>query len=82
MSSKRFLVLCLCAGILVAAPAFAQQGIKVGLYGPLTGPMSLSGIASQQGAELAIKQVNAQGASSARSWFWSRMTTSRLRKRP
>ena len=61
MSSKRFLVLCLCAGILAAAPAFAQQGIKVGLYGPLTGPMSLSGIASEQGAELAIKQINAQG---------------------
>jgi branched-chain amino acid transport system substrate-binding protein len=61
MSSKRFLVLCLCAGILVAAPAFAQQGIKVGVYGPLTGPMSLWGIASQQGVELVIKQVNAQG---------------------
>jgi branched-chain amino acid transport system substrate-binding protein len=61
MSLKRFLVLFLCAGILVAAPAFAQQGIKVGLYGPLTGPMSLSGIASRQGAELAIKQINAQG---------------------
>ncbi len=61
MSSKRFLVLCLCAGILVAAPALAQQGIKVGVYGPLTGPMSLWGIASQQGVELLIKQVNAQG---------------------
>ena len=35
--------------------------IKVGFYGPLSGPMSLSGIASRQGAELAIKQINLAG---------------------
>ncbi len=61
MSKKRSILLWMCLGMLAAAPASAQQVIKVGLYGPLTGPMSLSGIASQQGADLAIKQVNAQG---------------------
>ena len=61
MSMKRCILVLICLAILVTTPAIAQQTIKVGLYGPLTGPMSLSGIASRQGAELAIKQVNAQG---------------------
>jgi branched-chain amino acid transport system substrate-binding protein len=39
----------------------ARDAIRIGFYGPLSGPMSLSGIASQQGAELAIKEINAQG---------------------
>ena len=38
-----------------------ENTIKVGFYGPLSGPMSLSGIASRQGAELAIKQINEAG---------------------
>lgn len=46
---------------MLALNVAAQEVIKVGFYGPLAGPMSLSGIASRQGAELAIKQVNAQG---------------------
>jgi len=38
-----------------------EDAIKVGFYGPISGPMSLSGIASRQGAELAIKQLNEAG---------------------
>jgi branched-chain amino acid transport system substrate-binding protein len=58
---KRSILLLICAVALIPAPVFAQQTIKVGLYGPLTGPMSLWGIASRQGADLVIKQVNAKG---------------------
>ncbi len=61
MQLRRSLLLCLCASALLAMPVVAQEAIKIGFYGPLAGPMSLSGIASRQGAELAIKQINAQG---------------------
>lgn len=61
MRLKRSFVLALCTCMLLASNVVAQEVIKVGFYGPLAGPMSLSGIASRQGAELAIKEVNAQG---------------------
>ena len=57
---KSFLIVLYAFAVLFTAVA-APKNIKVGFYGPLTGPMSLSGIASRQGAELAIKQINAQG---------------------
>ena len=60
MRLRKGIVLILCALAMLASNVAAQE-IKVGFYGPLTGPMSLSGIASRQGAELAIKEVNAQG---------------------
>lgn len=61
MRLRKGIVLILCACTMLAMNVPAQEVIKVGFYGPLAGPMSLSGIASRQGAELAIKQVNAQG---------------------
>jgi branched-chain amino acid transport system substrate-binding protein len=47
--------------VFAAAQAEKEDVIKVGFYGPLSGPMSLSGIASRQGTELAIKQLNDAG---------------------
>jgi len=61
MRGRKGILLALCVLALVAIPAAAQKSIKIGFYGPLTGPMSLSGIASRQGADLAIKQINAKG---------------------
>lgn len=58
---RKGIMLILCACMMLTMNVAAQESIKVGFYGPLAGPMSLSGIASRQGAELAIKQINAQG---------------------
>lgn len=37
------------------------EKIKIGLYGPLTGPNTMNGLAMQQGAELAISEINDAG---------------------
>lgn len=65
---KRAVFWCLALAVLIGLPVWAGGGgeatgeeIRVGFYGPLSGPMSLSGNASKQGAELAIKQINAKG---------------------
>jgi branched-chain amino acid transport system substrate-binding protein len=60
MRLRKITLACVCMGALAALPVAAQD-INIGFYGPLTGPMSLSGIASKQGADLAIKKINAQG---------------------
>jgi branched-chain amino acid transport system substrate-binding protein len=60
MRYRKIFLACLGVGVLATLPVAAQD-INIGFYGPLTGPMSLSGIASKQGADLAIKQINAQG---------------------
>ena len=60
MRFNKITLVCACVSVLAALPV-AAQNISIGFYGPLTGPMSLSGIASKQGADLAIKQINAQG---------------------
>jgi len=44
-----------------AAPSEALDPIKVGFYGPLTGPVSKAGQALFQGAELRFKEANAAG---------------------
>ena len=47
---------------MAAAPAAPSgEAIKVGFYGPLTGPTSQAGRALMQGAELKIEQLNAAG---------------------
>ena len=63
---KKMLISLICLTLVAAIPLMAggskeSEEIRIGFYGPLTGPMSLSGIASQKGAELAIKQINAKG---------------------
>jgi branched-chain amino acid transport system substrate-binding protein len=41
--------------------AFAQSTIKVGFFGPLTGPFAGLGLDAKKGAEFATKQINAAG---------------------
>jgi branched-chain amino acid transport system substrate-binding protein len=65
MKKLVFLILVVCLAcsfsLFAGGKAEKQDEIRIGFYGPLTGPMSLSGIASQQGADLAIKQINEKG---------------------
>ena len=64
---KKTLLMSLCLVLLFSMSVFAGGGgqredvIRIGFYGPLSGPMALSGIASRQGAELAIRQINEAG---------------------
>ena len=39
----------------------SSDPIKIGLYGPLTGPNTMNGVAMVQGAELGIAEINAAG---------------------
>jgi branched-chain amino acid transport system substrate-binding protein len=48
-------------GVISAAPAPSGEAIKVGFYGPLTGPTSQAGRALMQGAELRLEEINAAG---------------------
>jgi len=54
-------VMVLCTFSLIAQGQEESDVIKVGKYGPLSGPMSLSGTAGEHGVELAIDQINEQG---------------------
>lgn len=48
--------------ILIAAlPAHAQETVKIGFSGPLTGPQAAAGRDNQGGLQLAIERLNAQG---------------------
>ena len=46
---------------LFAGAAFADGSLKIGATGPLTGDASSYGISVQQGAQLAIEEINAAG---------------------
>src|SRR5258708_13201691 len=55
------------AGLLwAAAPAGAQQPIKLGFFGPLTDRFAALGIDAKKGAELAIKLANDAGGGNGR----------------
>lgn len=61
-----FLVLILAIGTLSgcgggSAPAAEDGPIKIGTIQPISGPVSIYGIMSQQGIELAIKEINEAG---------------------
>ncbi|MBU5435323.1 ABC transporter substrate-binding protein [Pseudoflavonifractor sp. MSJ-37] len=43
------------------APAASSEAIKIGGIGPLTGSAAVYGVATQQGAQLAVDEINAQG---------------------
>lgn len=67
---KKFLAGLLACLILVSLTACGGQNdteessgdvIKIGMYGPLTGANTMNGIAMQQGAELAIAEINEAG---------------------
>jgi branched-chain amino acid transport system substrate-binding protein len=51
------------AGVLglAAAPALAQETIKIGLFAPITGPAAADGASARHAVELAVKEVNAAG---------------------
>jgi branched-chain amino acid transport system substrate-binding protein len=47
--------------LLVAAPAFSQDEIRVGEFASLTGGSASFGVSSHTGTELAIEEINASG---------------------
>jgi len=51
----------LAAALLGAAPALAQDTVKIGFHAPLTGFAAADGTSSRNGAELAVEQANAEG---------------------
>ncbi|CAM4385742.1 ABC transporter substrate-binding protein [Bordetella muralis] len=61
MFTKYRLYALIAAGTLFAAPAMAQETIKIGVSQPLTGPVAAAGTYVANGARLAAEQLNAQG---------------------
>lgn len=61
MFTKYRLYALIAAGTLFAAPASAQETIKIGVSQPLTGPVAAAGTYVANGARLAAEQLNAQG---------------------
>ena len=59
MKAKRFSIYL--AALLAAAPAFAQEPIRIGVTQPLTGAFAASGNYVAQGAKLAEEAINASG---------------------
>ncbi len=55
------LALTLLAAMGVVAQAHAQDRIKVGVAGPITGPMALLGAQMRSGVEQAVEDINAAG---------------------
>ena len=49
------------ACIVVTAPAGAQETLKIGFFGPLSGPVAADGANARQATELALREVNAAG---------------------
>src|SRR4051812_20962021 len=48
-------------GLAAAAPAFAQEVVKIGYSGPLSGGAALYGKNVLDGMQLAVSEINAQG---------------------
>ncbi|RUP32856.1 MAG: branched-chain amino acid ABC transporter substrate-binding protein, partial [Curvibacter sp.] len=46
---------------LTALTAQAQERIRIGFMSPITGPQAANGIDNRDGAQLAIKELNAKG---------------------
>lgn len=69
MKKRRLLAILMCVSMILAVVSGCGAGgetatsdaIKIGFYGPLTGPTSLAGQASKNGADLAVEEINAQG---------------------
>jgi branched-chain amino acid transport system substrate-binding protein len=49
------------AALAIATPAFAQQGIKIGLSGPFTGGSAAMGVSMRDGVKLAVQEINKAG---------------------
>src|ERR1700687_130981 len=69
---KRLLLAAAAALLAVALPVAAQQqGVTsdtrpIGAHGPITGPAAYIGLAGRDGANLAIKEINAAGGINGR----------------
>src|SRR5262245_7527775 len=62
VNNTRLLALLCCAGLLsAAASAQAQEVVKIGFASPLTGPQGHYGKDNQNGAQMAIDDLNARG---------------------
>ena len=60
-NAKLFWKLMLASGLVASSFAVQAQPIKVGWLSSLTGPLSASAIAENQGVELAVEEINAAG---------------------
>ena len=59
---KKLLVIALALVMaLTATFAMAEDAIKIGVIGPMTGPYAVYGLAVQYGAQIAAEEINAQG---------------------
>ena len=59
---KKILVTMLALVLLLTASfAVADEAIKVGVIGPMTGPYAVYGLAVQYGAQIAAEEINAKG---------------------
>jgi branched-chain amino acid transport system substrate-binding protein len=66
---KKNVVAAVCLSILFCVSLFAGGGgesqnqdmIRIGYYGPLSGPMSVAGTETQQAIEMCIRQINEKG---------------------
>ena len=59
---KKFMALALALVMLMACSlATAEETIKIGVIGPMTGPYAVYGLAVQYGAQIAADEINAQG---------------------
>ena len=50
-----------CIVLLAGAPVRAADTIKIGFFGPLTGPFAGLGIDAKKGADLAVNEINGSG---------------------
>lgn len=58
---KKLFALILTVAMLLSVAALAEDTIKIGLYGTITGTNALAGEMLQKGGELAVKEVNEAG---------------------
>jgi branched-chain amino acid transport system substrate-binding protein len=63
MATRRFFIAALSLAFAAASfvPATADEPIKIGFFGPLTGPTAQSGQALRNGVAIALSQINEKG---------------------
>lgn len=68
LTRRGFAGLALATALGTLAPAFAQDGepVRIGVSGPLTGPQAQYGELWQQGFDLALEKINAEGGINGR----------------
>ena len=55
---KKSILLGLILSLLIVLPVFAQDPIKIGVYGPMSGDSAMVGQTLLEGVQLATKQIN------------------------